>query len=182
MLINQLNPLPYQKGVGMVEVLVAILLLAIGVLGFSVLQVRAVEATGEGFNRSQAIIILRGLAESIRVNSNGQTSYPTAVANYTAMTSAPTSPTVRCTASSPCQPADLAKLDSFQAALAAYNIRMNINMLACPGVPASVANPRQCLFAAWGSTTPTLGANTTDCMTTAGAYAPQATCVMMEAY
>ncbi|HEY4713949.1 MAG TPA: prepilin-type N-terminal cleavage/methylation domain-containing protein, partial [Aquirhabdus sp.] len=41
-----------QRGVGMVEVLVAMVLLAIGVLGYAALQVRAVEATGEALNRS----------------------------------------------------------------------------------------------------------------------------------
>lgn len=36
-----------QKGVGLIEILVALLVLAIGVLGFVALQYRAVEATSE---------------------------------------------------------------------------------------------------------------------------------------
>ncbi|MEF9994952.1 MAG: prepilin-type N-terminal cleavage/methylation domain-containing protein, partial [Acinetobacter sp.] len=35
----------YQKGVGLIEVLVALLLLAVGVLGYSILQIRAVDAS-----------------------------------------------------------------------------------------------------------------------------------------
>ena len=71
-----------QLGVGLVEVLVALVLLAIGVLGFTALQLRAVDATSEALTRSQATLILRGLTESIRANPNGQSSYPAAVKGY----------------------------------------------------------------------------------------------------
>jgi len=39
------DPIQSQQGVGLVEVLVALLLLAIGVVGFAGLQVRAISAT-----------------------------------------------------------------------------------------------------------------------------------------
>ena len=58
-----------QRGVGLMEVLIAILILAIGVLGYSALQIRAVEATTEALNRSQAMLVLRGLAENVRANA-----------------------------------------------------------------------------------------------------------------
>ena len=64
-----------QKGVGMVEVLVALLLLAIGVLGFSALQLRAVEATSEAMNQVQAMNLARDLSERIRVNRDGLLDY-----------------------------------------------------------------------------------------------------------
>ena len=54
-----------QTGVGMMEVLVALLLLSLAVLGFAALQLRAVEATAEGGNRIQAMNIARDLAEKI---------------------------------------------------------------------------------------------------------------------
>lgn len=54
------------QGVGMVEVLVALTLLAIGVLGFTALQLRAVDATAEANNRIQAMNLARDLAERIR--------------------------------------------------------------------------------------------------------------------
>lgn len=60
--------LKHQQGVGMIEVLVALILLAIGVLGFTALQLRAVDATNEAFNRIQAMNIARDLAERIRIN------------------------------------------------------------------------------------------------------------------
>ncbi len=61
----------YQKGVGLMEVLVAMLILAIAILGYAALQVRATTATEESMKRSDALIILNGLAEKIRLNPNG---------------------------------------------------------------------------------------------------------------
>ena len=62
----------YQKGVGLIEVLIALLLLAVGVLGYSILQIRAVEASSEALSRSQGMLILRALAENMRANPVGQ--------------------------------------------------------------------------------------------------------------
>ena len=67
----------YQKGVGLLDILVALLLLAIAVLGFVALQLRAVEATAEGANRIQAMNIARDLAEKMRINSSA--AYPPTV-------------------------------------------------------------------------------------------------------
>lgn len=176
-----------QRGVGMVEVLVSMVLLAIGVLGYAALQVRAVEATGEALNRSQALVILRGLAEEIRVNSTVQTGtggYPSAVQSFANLSAAPSAPTTVCY-SADCTAAQLATFDAYQTAKAAFEQGIKINMMTCPGAVGT--NPRQCLFAAWGKTTlagtslpATPGA--TDCMSSAGVYQPDATCVMMEAY
>ena len=55
----------------MVEVLVALTLLAIGVLGFTALQLRAVDATAEANNRIRAMNLARDLAERIRANQVG---------------------------------------------------------------------------------------------------------------
>ncbi len=53
------------------QVLVALVVLAVGVLGYVMLQVRAMEATIEGTQRIQAISIARDLAERVRVNRRG---------------------------------------------------------------------------------------------------------------
>jgi len=42
----------YQAGVGLMEVLVALLLLAIGVLGYVALQLRAIDASSEALTKS----------------------------------------------------------------------------------------------------------------------------------
>ena len=140
-----------QKGVGLIEVLVALLLLAVGVLGYSILQIRAVDASSEALSRSQGMLILRTLAENMRANSAAQTNYPAAVRGFTNISSAPTPPTPSCS-NSVCTPAQMASFDAFMAARSAFDIGMNITMEDCPGV-SSAPIRRQCLFVAWGGTT-----------------------------
>ena len=72
-----------QKGVGLIEIIVALLILSIGILGFIALQYRAVEATSEAINRMQAINIARDIAERIRANREGLASYKTQIQTAT---------------------------------------------------------------------------------------------------
>lgn len=55
-----------QNGVGLVEVLVAVLLLSVAVLGFSALQMRAISATDESLVRTKSLTLVRNLAEVMR--------------------------------------------------------------------------------------------------------------------
>ena len=55
-----------QKGIGLIEVLVALMLLAIAVLGFTAMQMTAVKATDESLMRTRALTVLRGAAEMMR--------------------------------------------------------------------------------------------------------------------
>lgn len=55
-----------QQGVGLIEVLVAVLLLSVAILGFSALQVRAVSATDESLVRTKSLTLVRNLAEVMR--------------------------------------------------------------------------------------------------------------------
>ena len=55
-----------QNGVGLVEVLVAVLLLSVAVLGFSALQMRAISATDESLIRTKSLTVVRSLAETMR--------------------------------------------------------------------------------------------------------------------
>lgn len=172
-----------QKGVGLVEVLVALLLLAVGVLGYSILQIRAVDASSEALSRSQGMLILRTLAENMRANSAAQANYPAVVRGFTNITSAPTTPAPSCS-NSVCTPAQMANFDAFMAARSAFDIGMNITMADCPGV-SSAPIKRQCLFVAWGSTTlsaTSTTANISSCMNTSGVYINGSNCLMMEAY
>lgn len=168
-----------QRGVGMVEVLIAMLLLAIGVLGFSVLQIRAIESTSEALNRSNGIRILRGLGESIRVNTAGQASYAAAISSFNSA-SVPTAPT-SCD-NSACTAVQFASWDAYRAALVANSFGMRINMATCPGVPAAATIQRQCLLAGWDTTTPSIGTGSADCISATGNYNASARCVMMEVY
>lgn len=61
-----MKSLDHQQGVGLIEVLVAVLLLSIAVLGFSALQVQAISATDESLVRTKSLTIIRNLAEVMR--------------------------------------------------------------------------------------------------------------------
>ncbi|OUY06552.1 type IV pilus modification protein PilV [Acinetobacter populi] len=166
-----------QLGVGLVEVLVALIILAIGVLGYTALQLRAVDATSEALTKSQATLILRGLTESMRANALGQSSYPTAVASYVGFNKNTTAK--KNCFSAACTPAEMANYDAFSAASAGFNEGIHLMMAKCPEV-STIIN-RQCLFAAWGETE--LKANDySQCMDSNGVYATASQCLMMEAY
>lgn len=60
----------YQHGVGLVEVLVAVLLLSVAVLGFSALQMRAINATDESLVRTKSLTLVRNLSEIMRAYPN----------------------------------------------------------------------------------------------------------------
>jgi len=166
-----------QLGVGLVEVLVALILLAVGVLGYTALQLRAVDATSEALTRSQATLILRGLTESMRANSNAQANYPDAIKAYVGVADPKASPSCLNTA---CTSSDIAKYDAFMAAKSASGIGVKITMTECPGVKSV---KRQCLFAAWDETYAKLSSTDySSCMDSNGIYAARAKCLMMEAY
>jgi type IV pilus assembly protein PilV len=173
----------------MVEILVAMLLLAIGVLGYVAMQVRAVDATGDALTRTQAMMLLRGLAENIRVMDTpaDQSTYISKVHGYASITSSTAAPK-NCVTST-CSAAEVADYDAYQTAYTGFKQGMLVDMYdpltaatsGASGVAATNVS-RQCLVAAWDKTTPTKGTATTDCMTPTGSYQPAATCVMLEAY
>ena len=68
-----------QKGIGLIEVLVALMLLAIAVLGFTAMQMTAVKATDESLMRTRALTVLRGGAEMMRANAEGISAFKTAI-------------------------------------------------------------------------------------------------------
>ncbi len=57
-----------QSGFTLIEILVAVLILAVGLLGFAALQITAVSAGQESYFRSQALIVAESLADRIRAN------------------------------------------------------------------------------------------------------------------
>lgn len=70
------------RGMSLVEVLVAMLVLGIGVMGYAALQLRAVKMTEDTYSRSQAMAIAQDLVERIKVNINAEATY-TAAASWT---------------------------------------------------------------------------------------------------
>ena len=57
-----------QRGVSLIEALVAILICAFGLLGFAALQARSITAEFESYQRSQALVLIDGMVS--RVNAN----------------------------------------------------------------------------------------------------------------
>ncbi|MHA3048582.1 type IV pilus modification protein PilV [Acinetobacter sp. ANC 4639] len=173
-------PIKYQQGVGLLEILVALLLLAIGVLGFVGLQLRAVEATSEGFNRIQAMNIARDLAEKIRINNSAITEYQTQLASQANQAASGNNCYVGF-----CTPTAKADFDVYEAYVRATSAGMTLNMITCPGT----ANGRRCIYVAWGKTDPVDTSATTTghiaCTksTSSGfSYNDNSTCIVMEAY
>ena len=65
-----------QRGVGLIEVLISLVIIAIGLLGLAALQGKAQKAELESYQRSQALILLQDVAGRLRANRNGKDGYP----------------------------------------------------------------------------------------------------------
>lgn len=160
----------YQKGVGLIEVLVAVLLLGIGILGYSALQASSNMATSESVKRAQAMVIMQGLAERMRLNDT---------VNYVGI-----SDTAGCTTST-CTPAAQAKADLYQAKQLALKQGMELNVVECPRV--SNRQTRSCILAAWNDTRAVSGTAVNTCLNNSGnsqggSYNNSTDCLMLEAY
>ncbi len=161
----------YQKGIGMMEILVALLILAIGVLGFIALQYRALEASSESTYRVQAVTIARDLAERIRVNRNAFSVYKTELSTAANQKAYKTN----CLTTS-CSDTDLADFDVSQITNRAAVFGMTMNIMDCQNT-----NNRSCIYVAWGDSSATDGSNAGDC-TNGNAYNANSTCIIMETY
>ena len=180
-----------QTGVGMVEVLVALLILAIGILGYVALQLRAIDASAEALSKSQAMLVMRGLAENMRANSAALSSYPSLIQKYSNYSSSTVAPTT--CLNSTCTAVQMATFDAYNAVRNADQYGMKITMENCPGVTSTMSLKRQCLYIFWGKTQPNSTTTTIDgvsttvidassCMASSGTYVSGSSCLMMEAY
>ena len=167
----------YQDGVGLMEVLVALLLVAIGVLGFSVLQVRAVDASQEASDRSMAMNLARDLAERIRINK-------TALAKYKEYLNAKTKDATCVGATTSylpnCNPEAMVKFDVGEILTKADGLGQTIKIYNCVG------SNLNCIYVAWGRTNTTTNNIYTDaskCIdSSTGTYLVGSQCLVMEAF
>jgi len=189
-----------QSGVGLVEVMVALLLLMVAVLGYSALQGQAIKATNESFERSQSLVMMRNIAEKIHANPAAITDYATGLNESYSSSSAPST---KCgldglTVAQLCNPTELAEAEIYSLKAELQNYDFQIQMHPCPNTGGSGANAATnimysyCLISAWGDTTPTIGTDEdVDCLTSrvtdddvvkvaGGSYHPKSTCMMME--
>ena len=68
---------PHQRGALLIEVLVAVLICAFGLLGFTAMQARATTSEFESFQRSQALPLVEDMATRINVNRANAAAYVT---------------------------------------------------------------------------------------------------------
>ena len=189
-----------QKGIGLIEVMVALLLLTVAVLGYTALQGQAIKSTNEAYERTQSLVMMRTIAEKIRANPSGIETYESELNASTANSA----PNKKCglngqTVTTFCTPEEVAEAESYLFKTELANYDFQIQMHACPNTGGTGADAETnimfsyCLIAAWGETTPTIGTDDeTDCLTqrvvgdddvveaAGGNYHVKATCMMME--
>ena len=70
MLMNKPSPPRPQRGITLIESLVALVVAALGILGIAGVQMRTLTDTGTTVRRAQAIRLIEDLAERMKVNPN----------------------------------------------------------------------------------------------------------------
>lgn len=87
------------KGFTLIEVLVAITIVMVGLLGLAGMQARAQVAEFESYQRAQALVLLYDMMDRIQNNRNTASCFVNSASTYYGDTSAP--PGLTCSASSP---------------------------------------------------------------------------------
>ncbi|MFV8784171.1 type IV pilus modification protein PilV [Microbulbifer sp. SA54] len=96
-----------QTGATMIEVLITILILAIGLLGLSATQMMSLKNGNNAHNRYMAALAAHEMAERLRANSDGLE-----LASYDGQTADGTETSVDCSVK--CSPTNLARLDLYE--------------------------------------------------------------------
>lgn len=163
-----------QQGIGLIEVLVALFLLAIAVLGFAAMQMRAVQATDETLIRSDAMVIIRNISEDLRhyPTSTQKAEYITAINNPSA--------SIDCSTGKACNKSEQIQYNAYKAAQLAKESQIKLKAQNC-NAGATEIN-RVCLIASWDETKPTMDDTDKACADSSGAYKPDTSCIIMETY
>lgn len=183
-----------QQGVGLVEVLVALLLLAVAVLGFSALNMVSMKATDDSVLIANANTVMRGLSEDLRLNSNNILAYQqdiqsvlskvTTSKNYCeAVKEYKTSSVTKNCDSESCTEQQLSQYNSWSTMKQACDNGVLLNMITCPGT--ADKQLRQCIVTSWNGTAPVFGvssATSKACADALGIYHAGTDCLIMESY
>lgn len=188
-----------QRGVGLIEVMVALLLLTVAVLGYTALQGQAIKSTNEAYERSQSLVMMRNIAEKIHANPSAIATYESEINNMDSIAA----PTNQCglnsaTVTTLCTAVELAVVESYKIKMNLQNYDFQVQMHPCPNTGGTGTDAATnimfsyCLISAWGDTTPTIGNDEdVDCLTervadgdnieeAGGNYHSKSTCMMME--
>lgn len=181
-----------QSGVGLIEVMVALLLLAVAVLGFSALQIKALNATDESLVRSRAMSMSKQLSENMRLNTLATDDFMTElntlnqgtdnIADYCAKVAQASSGFDQDSCKSDaCTAAEIVALNTWQVANLGCEQDIMLNMTTCPDM--ADINARQCIITSWGKTIPILDDSEDNaCGDSGGSYKVGSHCLIMEAY
>lgn len=165
----------FQKGVGMIEIIVSILVLAIAILGFMALQYRSVELAAEAMQKVEAVNLARNLSERIYVNRTVYADASGLLAEGDVSDCLSTDNTVV-----ECDPADFMAKDIADVKSIAESKAMDINLLTCPDTD----NNRACIYVAWDETNAAQGSEDDNACTASDnfAYYPESKCIVIEAF
>jgi type IV pilus assembly protein PilV len=115
------------SGFTLIEVLIAMLVLAVGLLGLAGLQATSLKNNQSAYNRSQATQLAYDLADRMRANIAGK-------ARYTAILPSSATAKANCLTTTGCTPADLAENDLFEwNSAVSNNLPSGIGTLAVTG-------------------------------------------------
>lgn len=167
----------HQVGVGLIEVLVALLILAVAILGFSALQMNALRTTDESIMRSRAMTVMRSGAEVMRLHHDTIDDFKAKIGELQGNPKA--TPSTNCM-SNDCTFTALAQYDAIMLHNYAVDNEVRINIDTCAGTSGN--QTRQCMIVSWGDTQPDFNGNTNSCANANGLYQARATCFIMEAY
>lgn len=148
------------RGVSMIEVLVAILILTIGLLGVAGLQMQMQTAQLEAYQRSHAIMLLQDMVDRINANRRNVADYVTTDPLGTANTSLDCTPTTT-VAKDLCEWSN-ALLGAAEVT-GGNKVGAMIGARGCITLPVTAMPRRAIVAVVWQGVTPTLAAAATTC-------------------
>lgn len=165
----------YEQGVGLLEVLIALLLLAVAVLGFSAMQMRSIQATDETLTRSDAMVIIRNISEDLRIypKTEQKQAYINALTNAVSPQNC---------VSQACSEEEQVEYNAAQAKALATASNIQVSAMNCPGSGGAETIQKMCLIASWNETAPNMEGNDDSCTNQNGTYKKNASCIVMETY
>lgn len=186
-----IHPLVYRTGAGLIEVLVALLLLAVAVIGYSALQINAFKLMDTANKNTQALLVAQNLIEQVRQTPN---MLPIYQQQFTRLlhTQQLIAPSEGCgllanQSASFCTPQQLAEVNAYLIWRQLSDHGIAINVVGCSGYHGLGVNSNasnHCVIMAWEATNPTVGADSTqDCLSVLSAeqavFYPKSQCLMM---
>lgn len=164
-----------QYGVGLMEVIIAVLVLAIAILGSIALQYRSLELASQALKKVEAVNLASNLAERMYVNRTNYTSVNGLVTKGE-LSDCVTSKTKEAF----CDLRAFAKKDIADIQQIASQKNMKIDVLPCP----DTTNERRCIYVAWDETEASQGTKEDNACTAekSFSYLPDTKCVVVETF